>query len=250
MGRATEAASEERADDAREHDEDDDEERADATAINPTQHIFFIGNTSSSSSFVSEQEQACFTNIALNFGSSTIVSYGPAGFGPAGFGPAGFGPAGSERTGETQEEKEEKEVKKDATEKKTEDANEDKSTLNSRQHTSSTDSRQHASSTDSRQHASSTDAPNLAKKSPFVSDPLARVTREELGKAHATLSRRFFLIEKAKNADIIGIVVGTLGVHRYAEAIRTLKQLIAGMYTFTYAPQAGRMPRQIGNIGG
>ena len=85
--------------------------------------------------------------------------------------------------------------------------------------------------------------------------PLPEWTKERKAPAIVAAAIALAFLERRLDgignpSDIIGIVVGTLGVHRYAEAIRTLKQLIAGMYTFTYSPQAGRMPRQIGNIGG
>ena len=38
--------------------------------------------------------------------------------------------------------------------------------------------------------------------------------------------RRYFLVEKAKVSEVIGIVVGTLGVEDYLDVIQRLKQLI------------------------
>lgn len=50
------------------------------------------------------------------------------------------------------------------------------------------------------------------------------------------LMKRFYLIEKAKDADIIGIVVGTLAVARYMDILAYLKTIIKGSgkkyYTF------------------
>ncbi|EIE23796.1 diphthamide biosynthesis protein [Coccomyxa subellipsoidea C-169] len=50
-----------------------------------------------------------------------------------------------------------------------------------------------------------------------------------------TLRKRNYLIEKAKNANIIGIVVGTLGVAGYLEAAEAIKKLAqaAGKKTYT-----------------
>ena len=41
------------------------------------------------------------------------------------------------------------------------------------------------------------------------------------------LRRRYFLIEKIKDSNTVGIVIGTLGVKNYLQAIERLKKLIA-----------------------
>ncbi|KAJ4848658.1 hypothetical protein Tsubulata_037819 [Turnera subulata] len=50
------------------------------------------------------------------------------------------------------------------------------------------------------------------------------------------LKRRYFLVEKAKDANIVGILVGTLGVAGYLNMIQQMKDLITGagkkVYTF------------------
>ncbi|DBA75064.1 TPA: hypothetical protein ACH3X1_010397 [Trebouxia sp. C0004] len=50
-----------------------------------------------------------------------------------------------------------------------------------------------------------------------------------------TLKRRYFLVEKAKNANVIGILVGTLGVSGYKDAIDSIRALAkkAGKKTYT-----------------
>ncbi|KAL0034135.1 hypothetical protein WJX79_011070 [Trebouxia sp. C0005] len=50
-----------------------------------------------------------------------------------------------------------------------------------------------------------------------------------------TLKRRYFLVEKAKNANVIGILVGTLGVSGYKDAIDSIRGLAkkAGKKTYT-----------------
>lgn len=50
--------------------------------------------------------------------------------------------------------------------------------------------------------------------------------REESVNINQALRRRYFLIEKAKDARIIGILVGTLGVSKYLSIIKHLKELI------------------------
>lgn len=51
-----------------------------------------------------------------------------------------------------------------------------------------------------------------------------------------TLQRRYYLVEKARNCNIVGILVGTLGVAGYLEAIYRLRDLIhqAGKKTYTF----------------
>lgn len=41
------------------------------------------------------------------------------------------------------------------------------------------------------------------------------------------LMRRFYLVERAKEASIVGIVVGTLGVAGYNEAIQRVREIVA-----------------------
>lgn len=37
--------------------------------------------------------------------------------------------------------------------------------------------------------------------------------------------RRYFLVQKAKEANVVGILVGTLGVANYMDVIQRLKQV-------------------------
>lgn len=50
------------------------------------------------------------------------------------------------------------------------------------------------------------------------------------------LMRRFYLVERAKEASIVGIVVGTLGVAGYNEAIQRVREIVAlaGRQYFSY----------------
>lgn len=41
------------------------------------------------------------------------------------------------------------------------------------------------------------------------------------------LMRRFALVERAKDANIVGIVVGTLGVAGYNETIQRVREIVA-----------------------
>lgn len=46
-------------------------------------------------------------------------------------------------------------------------------------------------------------------------DPATRSSRLESGRTNRMLMRRYATVEKAKDADVIGILVGTLGVGTY-----------------------------------
>ena len=56
-----------------------------------------------------------------------------------------------------------------------------------------------------------------------------------------TLSRRYYLMEKTKNADIIGIVVGTLGVNDYLSIINALQSLILRSAKKSYLYVVGKI---------
>ncbi|KAF9315579.1 Diphthamide biosynthesis protein 2 [Podila horticola] len=67
-------------------------------------------------------------------------------------------------------------------------------------------------------------------------NPEKKEGRLESAHVNRALMRRYFLIQKAKDADVIGIAVGTLGVASYMTMIRHLKALIESKgkkaYTF------------------
>ncbi|KAF3330893.1 diphthamide biosynthesis protein 2 [Carex littledalei] len=54
------------------------------------------------------------------------------------------------------------------------------------------------------------------------------------------LKRRYFLVEKAKDASIVGILVGTLGVAGYLHIIQQMKELIEGAGKKSYTLVMGR----------
>ncbi|KAG0364287.1 putative diphthamide synthesis protein-domain-containing protein [Gamsiella multidivaricata] len=66
--------------------------------------------------------------------------------------------------------------------------------------------------------------------------PEKREGRLESAQVNRALMRRYFLVQKAKDADVIGIAVGTLGVASYMTMIQHLKALIESKgkkaYTF------------------
>ena len=63
------------------------------------------------------------------------------------------------------------------------------------------------------------------------------------------LKRRYFLIEKAREANIIGIVVATLGARGYREVLERLKKKIADAGKKSYTIVMGRVqPAKLGNF--
>ncbi|KAK9695027.1 Diphthamide biosynthesis protein 2, variant 2 [Basidiobolus ranarum] len=67
-------------------------------------------------------------------------------------------------------------------------------------------------------------------------NPETKETRQESAQVNRSLMKRYFLVQKAKDADVIGIVVGTLGVSSYMSMIEHLKKLIkkAGKKQYTF----------------
>ncbi|KAF9203241.1 Diphthamide biosynthesis protein 2 [Haplosporangium sp. Z 27] len=67
-------------------------------------------------------------------------------------------------------------------------------------------------------------------------NPEKKEGRLESAQVNRALMRRYFLVQKAKDADVIGIAVGTLGVASYMTMIQHLKSLIESKgkkaYTF------------------
>ncbi|KAI8365398.1 diphthamide biosynthesis protein 2 [Radiomyces spectabilis] len=60
----------------------------------------------------------------------------------------------------------------------------------------------------------------------YTYDPKTKVARKETIQVNRMLMKRYFLVQKAKDANTIGIVVGTLGVASYMNIIEHLKKLI------------------------
>ncbi|CAG5124338.1 unnamed protein product [Candidula unifasciata] len=72
---------------------------------------------------------------------------------------------------------------------------------------------------------------------PFYSyNPLNMKSRKETLNVNKALMKRYYLIERAKDANIVGIVVGTLGVASYRNVIEHLKLLLkkAGKKSYTF----------------
>lgn len=75
-------------------------------------------------------------------------------------------------------------------------------------------------------------------KCPFHTyDPETRTTRRETLNVNKMLMKRYYMIERAKNANIVGLIVGTLGVANYLDILDHLKTILkkAGKKYYTFA---------------
>lgn len=60
----------------------------------------------------------------------------------------------------------------------------------------------------------------------YTYDPQTKIARQETLDISRFLMRRYHLIQKCKVANIVGIIVGTLGVSKYNEIIARLKEIL------------------------
>ncbi|KAL8292323.1 hypothetical protein RQP46_001789 [Phenoliferia psychrophenolica] len=80
-------------------------------------------------------------------------------------------------------------------------------------------------------------------------DPATRAARLESSKTNRMLMRRYAVVEKAKDADVIGILVGTLGVAAYLPLISHLRKLIATQQKKSYTVAVGKLnPAKLANF--
>ncbi|KAL3752691.1 hypothetical protein ACJRO7_000144 [Eucalyptus globulus] len=71
----------------------------------------------------------------------------------------------------------------------------------------------------------------------------------DLSQQRRILKRRYFLVEKAKDANIVGILVGTLGVAGYLHMIHQMKELVTGAGKKAYTLAMGRPnPAKLANF--
>ena len=70
----------------------------------------------------------------------------------------------------------------------------------------------------------------------FTYDPEKRYGRRETLNINRALMKRFYMIERARDANVVGIVAGTLGVKDYLAVINHLKTLLkrAGKKSYTF----------------
>lgn len=57
-------------------------------------------------------------------------------------------------------------------------------------------------------------------------DPKTHAVRTERGKTNRLLMRRYATIQKARDASVVGLVVGTLGIHSYLPLLQELRRIL------------------------
>lgn len=85
---------------------------------------------------------------------------------------------------------------------------------------------------------------------PFFSfNPETGEGRKEGLNVNRALMKRFYLIEKARDAQVVGILVGTLGVSDYLSALAHLKDVIRRAGKKSYMLSMGKLnPAKLGNF--
>ncbi|XP_061094318.1 2-(3-amino-3-carboxypropyl)histidine synthase subunit 2 isoform X1 [Conger conger] len=76
-------------------------------------------------------------------------------------------------------------------------------------------------------------------------DPVTSVWRRETVNINRALMKRYYLIERARDADVVGILVGTLGVASYLKIIDQLKNTVrkAGKKIYVFAMGKLNVPK-------
>ncbi|TKS87930.1 2-(3-amino-3-carboxypropyl)histidine synthase subunit 2 [Collichthys lucidus] len=76
-------------------------------------------------------------------------------------------------------------------------------------------------------------------------DPITMIGRTESVSINRTLMKRYYAIERAKDANVVGILVGTLGVADYLSIIQQLKETIhkAGKKSYIFAMGKLNVPK-------
>ncbi|KAJ4972227.1 hypothetical protein NE237_005326 [Protea cynaroides] len=80
-------------------------------------------------------------------------------------------------------------------------------------------------------------------------DPMENRLVKDVSHIKKIIMRRYYLVEKAKDANIVGILVGTLGVAGYLHMIHQMKELIMGAGKKVYTLVMGRPnPAKLANF--
>ncbi|GJE95962.1 diphthamide biosynthesis protein [Phanerochaete sordida] len=80
-------------------------------------------------------------------------------------------------------------------------------------------------------------------------DPKAKTARLESGKTNKLLMRRYATVQRARDADVFGILVGTLGVAAYLPLITRLRALLKRRQKKAYTITVGKLnPAKLGNF--
>ncbi|TFY68798.1 hypothetical protein EVJ58_g804 [Rhodofomes roseus] len=80
-------------------------------------------------------------------------------------------------------------------------------------------------------------------------DPQTMSTRLESARTNKLLMRRYAVVQKARDADVFGILVGTLGVASYLPLISHLRKLLAKSHKKSYTISVGKLnPAKLANF--
>ena len=77
---------------------------------------------------------------------------------------------------------------------------------------------------------------NFTKCQFYSYNPVTKAGRKESMNINKSLMKRYYMVEKAKDARIVGVLVGTLGVSNYLEMFNRLKMLLkkAGKKVYSF----------------
>lgn len=80
-------------------------------------------------------------------------------------------------------------------------------------------------------------------------DPTSSSGRLESGRTNKLLMKRYGVVQKARDADVFGIVVGTLGIASYLPTLEYLRKLLKKHKKKSYTMAVGKLtPAKLGNF--
>ncbi|KAL6303608.1 putative diphthamide synthesis protein-domain-containing protein, partial [Sparassis latifolia] len=80
-------------------------------------------------------------------------------------------------------------------------------------------------------------------------DPRTRIARLESSRTNKLRMRRYALVQKARDADVFGILVGTLGVASYLPVISYLRTILSRAQKKSYTISVGKLnPAKLANF--
>ncbi|KAJ3518090.1 hypothetical protein NLJ89_g116 [Agrocybe chaxingu] len=80
-------------------------------------------------------------------------------------------------------------------------------------------------------------------------DPQTQTARLESGRTNRLLMRRYAVVQKARDADVFGILIGTLGVASYLPLIKHIRTLLARKQKKSYTISVGKLnPAKLANF--
>ncbi|EGN97603.1 hypothetical protein SERLA73DRAFT_184369 [Serpula lacrymans var. lacrymans S7.3] len=80
-------------------------------------------------------------------------------------------------------------------------------------------------------------------------DPSSKTVRQESTRTNRLLMRRYAIVQKARDADVFGILIGTLGVASYLPLISHIRTLLARARKKSYTISVGKLnPAKLANF--